>query len=250
MSLLMHTIAGRPELVAQVNRISPTIWPEFMSHDEVCNRCWRFLFEYFPEQQVVLCNESDQVIAMGHTAPLEWDGTEAHLPAGWDAAIEKAVRDHESGIAPTALVGLAVAVVPEYRSRGISAEVVRAMKSLAADCGLLGPVIPVRPILKCEHPEVPMEEYITWCRDDGTPFDPWIRLHVRLGARILHVAPSSMVVRGTVGEWERWTGTHFSCSGSYSVPGALSPVLVDLESDLGTYTEPNVWMRHGASLPC
>ncbi len=244
MTYRMHTIAERPELLAEVNRISPTIWPEFMSHDEVCNRFWRFLFECFAEYQVVFCNEADEVAAMGHAAPLEWDGVEAHLPEGWDAAIEKAVRDHEAGVAPTALVGLAVAVVPEYRSQGIGADVVRAMKSLAATRSLLGPVIPVRPVLKCEHPDVPMEEYITWRRDDGLPFDPWVRLHVRLGARILRVAPRSMVVRGTVEEWERWTGMRFPSSGSYPVPGALSPVTIDREADLGEYIEPNVWMRH------
>ncbi len=244
MSLRKHTIAGRPDLLAEVNRISPTVWPEFMSHDEVCNRFWRFLFEYFADCQLVFCDEAGTVVAMAHTAPMRWDGEEAHLPEGWDAAIEKAVRDREAGIAPTALLGLAVVVVPEHRSRGISAEVVRAMKSLSAERGLLGPVIPVRPVLKCEHPEVPMEEYITWRRDDGLPFDPWVRLHVRLGARILHVAPRSMVVRGTVGEWERWTGMRFPESGSYPVPGALSPVEINLPADLGIYTEPNVWMEH------
>ena len=36
----------------------------------------------------------------------------------------------------------------------------------------------------------------------------------------------------------------FPESGAYIVPGALQPVLMDLERDLGIYEEPNVWMRH------
>lgn len=53
-----------------------------------------------------------------------------------------------------------------------------------------------------------------------------------------------MTVTGTVGEWEGWTGMRFPESGPYVVPGALCPVRMDLERDLGTYEEPNVWMRH------
>jgi hypothetical protein len=53
-----------------------------------------------------------------------------------------------------------------------------------------------------------------------------------------------MVVTGTISEWEDWTDMHFPESGPYVVPGALRPVEMDLERDLGVYIEPNVWMRH------
>jgi hypothetical protein len=36
----------------------------------------------------------------------------------------------------------------------------------------------------------------------------------------------------------------FPESGDYIVPGALVPVQIDRERDLGHYVEPNVWMRH------
>ncbi len=36
----------------------------------------------------------------------------------------------------------------------------------------------------------------------------------------------------------------FPESGGYVVPGALELVSIDREADLGTYVEPNVWMRH------
>ena len=39
---------------------------------------------------------------------------------------------------------------------------------------------------------------------NGTVSDPWIRTHQRLGATILAPAPRSMVITGTVGEWEDW----------------------------------------------
>lgn len=36
----------------------------------------------------------------------------------------------------------------------------------------------------------------------------------------------------------------FPESGEYLVPGALQPVTIDWERDVGLYEDPNVWMRH------
>ena len=58
-----------------------------------------------------------------------------------------------------------------------------------------------------------------------------------------------MVIPGSIPDWEKWTQMSFPESGEYVVPGALQPVTIDLDSDLGTYEEPNVWMRHSVPLP-
>ena len=49
-----------------------------------------------------------------------------------------------------------------------------------------------------------------------------------------------------MGRWADWTGGAFPASGAYVVPGALAPVHIDLERDLGRYVEPNVWVEHGS----
>ena len=87
-----------------------------------------------------------------------------------------------------------------------------------------------------------MERYVRWTREDGLPWDPWIRLHARLGAELVEVCPESMRVTGTVDEWEGWTGLTFPDDGDYVVPGALVPVRFD--AGTGVYVEPNVWVRH------
>jgi len=92
-----------------------------------------------------------------------------------------------------------------------------------------------------------MEEYLGWRRADGQLFDPWLRVHERLGGEILGVCPGSLVVEGTVAEWEEWTSMAFPDSGSYVVGGALVPVEIDCGKDVGRYVEPNVWMRHTVS---
>jgi hypothetical protein len=56
--------------------------------------------------------------------------------------------------------------------------------------------------------------------------------------------PKALVVTGKVSEWEEWTGMSFPESGPYVVPGALQPVQMDLEQNVGRYEDPNVWMRH------
>jgi len=89
-----------------------------------------------------------------------------------------------------------------------------------------------------------MERFAAWTRDDGLHIDPWIRTHQRLGATILAPAPRSMVITGTVAEWEGWTAMAFPETGEYVVPDALDLVRVDREHDRGTYVETNLWMRH------
>jgi hypothetical protein len=53
-----------------------------------------------------------------------------------------------------------------------------------------------------------------------------------------------MTMRGTVAEWEAWTGMSFPDTGSYVVPLAIAPVVIDREADVGTYHDPNVWIVH------
>ena len=53
-----------------------------------------------------------------------------------------------------------------------------------------------------------------------------------------------MYIPGTITEWRQWTGLEFPGSGAYVIPGALNPVEIDIERDLGEYTEPNVWLVH------
>jgi len=122
------------------------------------------------------------------------------------------------------------------------------MRSTAARHGLGDLIAPVRPTWKSRYPLTPMERYVRWRRDDGLPFDPWIRLHVRLGGEILAVCLESLVVRGTVAEWEGWTGLAFPESGDYVVEGGLVPVTIDRARDVGRYADPNLWMRHRAAM--
>ncbi len=121
---------------------------------------------------------------------------------------------------------------------------VKLMRQVAVDHGLRALIAPVRPSQKARYPLIPIENYIQWTTADGLPFDPWLRVHARAGARIIQPCPRSMTVPGTRAEWENWAGMPFPESGTYIVPGALVPVQVDVEKDEVRYIEPNVWVWH------
>jgi hypothetical protein len=89
---------------------------------------------------------------------------------------------------------------------------------------------------------VPIDRYVLWRREDGYHYDPWIRAHERVGGEVLSPAPKSMRVVGSREQWEDWTGLQFPEDGEYVVPGALVPV--SFADGIGTYVEPNVWVRH------
>ena len=103
-------------------------------------------------------------------------------------------------------------------------------------------IAPVRPTLKERYPLTPIERYMTWRRDDGTHFDPWLRVHERAGGRIVAAAPRSMTLEAPVSDWEEWTAMRFPADGSYVVPGMLAPL--EVRDGTGTHVEPNVWLRH------
>jgi hypothetical protein len=142
------------------------------------------------------------------------------------------------------LCALLISVPRSRQGRGASGTALRAMVELARAKGLEALIAPVRPSWKDRYPLVPIERYAAWRRDDGLPFDPWVRIHERAGGEILKPEPHSLRITGTVAEWEEWTGMAFPESGEYVFPGGLATVEIDREQDVGRYWEPNVWIRH------
>jgi GNAT superfamily N-acetyltransferase len=234
----------RPELWEQTARLSEAVWPEYNVHGEVVSGYWNRLFGDFPEFQFALYDEHDGVLAEGHTVPCVWDGTTEGLGEGIDMMIAGAFEARASGQRPTALGALAAEISPQFQGRGLADRVLGGMAEVARSAGLTHLIAPVRPSLKDRYPITPIERYVAWTRDDGEPFDPWIRVHVRRGAKVARPIPHSMLITGTVAEWERWTGMRFPDDGPYTFPDGLAPVEIDRGRDLGSYWEPNVWIVH------
>lgn len=186
----VRTLDERPDLEGAVRSMGADVLPEFMHHDAAVNRVWGELFDRFAGFQVAVCDEGDRVVAAGNSVPLFWDGSLEGLPGGVGEAIERGVGDLGAGRAPTVASALLATVAPGFQGRGLSGVVLRAMKDVAAGRGLAALIAPVRPTLKDRYPLTPMERYARWQREDGLPLDPWLRVHRRLGAGFLRVAPA------------------------------------------------------------
>jgi hypothetical protein len=215
-----------------------------MLEDPIAGLYWNHLFTVFQAYQIIVCNAQDIPIAAGHTIPLLWDGTLQGLPRGWDAALTQGVSDCQQQYAPNTLCALAAIIEPNAQGQGLSASIIRAMKAVAHQHHLSNLIAPVRPSQKSRYPLLSIEDYVAWVRDDGLPIDPWLRVHVRLGAKLLQIAHESMRIEGSIEDWEEWGGLPLHTSGKYIIPGALVPVEIDREHDLGIYIEPNVWLCH------
>lgn len=244
MTLTMHTAAERPDLWER-GIPSASVWPEYNLHGDVLTVWWALLDVDLADYQFVLYDEhEDAVVAEAHTGPLRWDGREATLPPGIDAAIEAVFRDRRAGASVNTLCALAAESPRDGRRRGLAVEILAGMRALAERHRLEHLVAPVRPSWKERYPLTPIEEYVCWRRPDGQLLDPWMRVHELLGARVATPLPRSMRITGTVAEWESWTGLALPASGEYTFPEGLATLHVDRDADLGAYWEPNVWMIH------
>jgi hypothetical protein len=245
MSKEVYLRSEQPELWERGEEQITGVWPRYNEQGDVLGRHWGRLPVDFGDFQFFLYDHDRELaLAHGHSIPLRWDGTVAGLPAGIDDALDGAVRLFEEGGEPTALTALAIEIPPVHQGGGLSRTMIGAMRDIAAGQGFDSLLAPLRPTWKERYPLTPIEHYAAWTREDGLPFDPWIRLHVRLGAEILKPVPQSLRITGAVAEWEEWTETPFPESGTYVFPRCLATLEVDREADLGAYWEPNVWVRH------
>lgn len=224
---------------------SQDVWPEYNLHGDVVGRMWDRLYDDVGHFQSVGWDDvTGDVLVETNAIACAWDGTDGDLAPGIDAIVRRAFADLTVGRPPTVLCALAAQIAPSARSRGLAAEALRQLRRVAAAHGLTALIAPVRPSWKERYPLTPIDEYATWRRDDGLLFDPWMRVHERLGARVGPAVPQSLRITGTVAEWEEWTGLPLPASGTYVFPRGLAPLHVDRDADRCLYWEPNVWFIH------
>jgi GNAT superfamily N-acetyltransferase len=231
--------ADRPDLRARRHaELSGVTFPEYMHHNPPGNKYWGRLYSDFPEFQVALV-DGDELLAEAHAIPLPWNDSLEDLPSGWE---EGFVRGMTSPDPPTTLMAIAISVAPARQGQRLSGRMIDVFKENARAAGLSSVIAPVRPTLKERYPLTPIERYVEWRRDDGSHFDPWIRIHEHMGGEILALAPESMTIRAPVADWEKWTETRFPDDGEYVFPGGLAPLVV--RDGIGVHVEPNVWVLH------
>ncbi|MFB7548107.1 N-acetyltransferase [Streptomyces sp. NPDC056154] len=246
MDLTITTLAARPELAGAAGRM-PDSWPGFVLEDLVGWANYPRIAVDFPEYVLVATDEDGAVVARAYSVPfaLRAPGREGLPEGGWDQVLLWAFSDLRHGRTPDTVSAIEIAVADGRQGEGISARMVAAMRENAGRLGFADLVAPVRPSAKHLDASAPMEEYARRTRaEDGLPYDPWLRVHVRAGGVIEAVAPVSMTVVGSLTRWRSWTGLPFDEDGPVEVPGALVPVQCSVAHGYAVYVEPNVWVRH------
>ena len=246
MSLDFVPLSARPDLASALDTPEfRALWPEFMMHDPIADL--RFNDEAFARWldfafAILDPAEAGRVVGRSFSVPFLYTG---ELPdSGWDGVIRMAHLDAAAGRAPNALSALEITLMPGHRGQGRSAMIVQAMRRHAEARGLSHLFAPVRPTAKSREPFLPMADYLARRTAEGFSVDPWVRTHERIGGRIIKIAPTSMVIPGTLAEWRSWTGLPLTQSGAVAIEGGLSPLLVSVEQDSAVYVEPNVWIEH------
>jgi GNAT superfamily N-acetyltransferase len=271
---VIRSLAQQPEFSDYFDQF-PGSWPEFMYHDPVSVAFFDPLVAANPQLSLFAVDRAephrplaracgfafsctdptrlaDSATVLDPVAPdsaaAAASGVPAGLPpGGYDDVLLGGARDRLAGRTGNVAAALEVTVRPDVRGTGLSGLMLRELRARAAAAGYPALVVPVRPNRKHERPDESFAGYVARLRPDGLPEDPWLRVHLRAGARLVGVAPRSMTVAEPLASWRRWTGLPFDRTGPVTIPQGLVPVHCDVERDLGVYVEPNVWVYHDLS---
>ena len=244
--LVIRSRAFSDDLKHAATAVEDATWSNlgYLNYTQAHKRYYDFILEEFADLQLCLVDvESEQPVALLNCVPVPFAGSLDALPAeGWDWLVETGATRRGDGA--NLLGALAVSVPAINRGKGYAARMIQAVHEQSDRLGFDAVIVAVRPTAKCQHPYVPMDEYIGWRDEGGRVFDPWLRSHVSQGARVIGPCERSMVVEEHIAFWETWAGRRFETSGQYLVEGALVPVSIDLERQIGRYEEPNVWVAY------
>jgi GNAT superfamily N-acetyltransferase len=248
--LTLRTVAEDPALQERMQALIDRVWPRFILESHTAGvyqpLSWFGIYRRWPQFQFGLFGPDEQLVAAANALALPWHDDPGSLPEeGWDWALYTGTQAHDAGETPTLLCALSITIDPAYQGQGVSGTVVRAMHELGAAAGLQRLIAPVRPTFKHRYPLIPIGTYMNWRNAAGLPFDPWLRVHARVGAQLVKGCSRSMTVKGSLAEWEEWCGLPLPGSGHHVLPELLAPLQVNHEQDRGLYVEPNVWMVHG-----
>lgn len=157
--------------------------------------------------------------------------------------LHRVAHDYYKKNKPNTLLALQVIVNPDYKGYGLSYSCVKELINFGREKGYQRLVIPLRPSMKHMYPLMDIEKYMRWNNDDGFPYDPWLRVHVKLGGRLIKPC-KGVTVEGLIEEWEKWTGLKFPYSCEYTIPQALNTINVNVINRTIVYAQDNVWVVH------
>jgi len=228
-----------PHLIEECNNLLDACFPKFIANPNL----YPDSFGVDDLNYKVILTEQNKVIAIGLMGPFNWSGAVEDLPT-FKQMVRTGLEIQSQNHPFNSMVGYAICISPAEQGKGLSKKIVAAMKDVAKRESCTHFLVPLRPSGKHLYPLQSADEYAKWRRPDGKLVDNWLRVHENMGASRLCVMEECDVYSGPLKEWTKATGLIFPISGSYIVPGALSPLIVNVDEDFGAITEGNIWVSH------
>lgn len=239
-----HIISGKEQLniLEKISELRKQVWPDFIRvSDDIIFK----IYELYPDFQISLLDCNNELIGIANSIPLIWTKSLFELSNdGVSWVINTGVNEQYDMELADVLCAISITIAENHRNKGISKILLQHLKNISFNKNFSFLIVPVRPSLKSLYPLIPIDKYIKWKNKDGLTFDPWIRIHIALGAGILNVCHRSACIKASIEQWEQWTGMNFPGDGAYVIKGALAPVNIEYANNLGTYVEPNVWVYY------
>jgi len=230
--------------LAQYNQAIIEAFPYIISQSDIILRYWNRLEDYYPQFQFYLLASDGELIGFMNTIPFHFSRPVDELPdQGWDWMLRQGIKDYENHQQTNYLGGLQVIVRKKFQGQGFSKQLLTYAKHVMKSSNLENLIIPIRPTKKHEFPWMSMDDYLNYKEEDAL-YDPWIKTHLKNGAKVIKICQKSMSITGDVSFWEKILNQKLVRSGEYLLAGALSPITINLESDSGAYIEANIWIRY------
>lgn len=243
--LVVTTCADHPEYFEASVTLEDETWEElsFLDYTAAHHQHYNDLLARYPDHRLCMIDlDTGELVATGMCVPLYVEPSGKLPQEGWDWIVNTA--EGQKGKTPNTIGALSISVPKPHRERGLARDMVSAMRAVAVRRYCARVIAPVRPSVKCDHPFVPMVDYIGWRDKRGRVFDPWLRSHIAAGGDLNGVCDRSMVVEQPIDFWKPWTKSELAEDGEVPFKGALVPLHVDHGSGVGRYVEPNVWVTH------
>jgi GNAT superfamily N-acetyltransferase len=189
--------------------------------------------------------DTNELVATIDAIEIDWDGNPKTLPErGWTEIIEEGlIREAEGRELKTDwIAALGTSVLPDYQKFGLSKTLLEELVKKAKSLGYKGMVAPVRPIYRFRMPDLTIQDYVNVRLPDGEHFDPWVRIHERIGGQIIGVCPASAVFSAPITDWQDWSKMKLPENGKVLVPNAIN--YLEIKDSLGVLKEDSIWILH------
>jgi hypothetical protein len=246
-----------------------SIWPNYLTEQpdinilvpydvEIYNRYYAERYFLWGVRRI----KDQQLVACLSCASVDLEQSDQSLSQqGWQWAKQNSMLSDELNC----LCLLSATVATEERANGLAKALIESAKQLAKSLNFCLMIAPARPSAKHRFPELSMEEYLALSghrlsqlpseskrlaqadQQNSIPADPWLKIHLDLGATILNICEQSIEVVGSIDWWQQLLGISFAGKAKIDIAAGLVPLVIDWEKNLATYQEPNIWLKYELS---